>query len=171
MNYIITKIIIRIGLPVQEFWLLNLAISDHTIKSHIKRIHFFVKSYTYFSMCIFFLKMFKYFFQGHSVSFLGEAPRQITLLRPHPRTKEHEGQYTPLKYITCLSNPSSTVVTSVMAQRGLTLKHYLKQHQSSPHSTHIILSTILCLYYFRFCKRQYFQKCAISADYCYTFYF
>lgn len=40
---IITKII-TIGLPVQEFWLLNLAISDHVIKSHIKRMDFFVKS-------------------------------------------------------------------------------------------------------------------------------
>lgn len=45
--------IIRIGLPVHEFLLLNLAISDHVIKSHIKRMHFVVKSYTYFSMCIF----------------------------------------------------------------------------------------------------------------------
>lgn len=170
MNYIITKII-RIGLPVQEFWLLNLAISDHNIKSHIKRMHFFVKIYTYFSMCIFF-KMFKIFFSRSSCKFFGGDPRQITLLRPHPRTKEHKGQYTPLKYITCLSNPSSTVVTSVIgpAQRGLTLKHYLKQHQSSPHSTHIILSTILCLYSDSD-QRQYFQKCAICADYCYSFYF
>lgn len=29
------------------------AISDHVIKSYIKRMHFFVKSYAYFNVCIF----------------------------------------------------------------------------------------------------------------------